>query len=84
MRLLRMGRYPNKEEQGMTRKHYEAIAKLLGAVGGQSQEHAQVCAEVATKLGDYFKTTNERFDRSKFYNAFSVARSLSASQEWGN
>jgi len=73
-----------RERQDMTRKDYEAIARLLGAVGGQSEEHAKACAEVTAKLGDYFEATNERFDRSKFYNAFSIARSLSESQEWGN
>jgi hypothetical protein len=68
----------------MTRKDYQAVARLLGAVGGESDENAKVCATVTAKLADYFQQENPRFDRGRFYNEFSVSRSLSASLEWGN
>jgi len=56
----------------ITRKDYQAIAKLLAVVGAESEEHRRATDQVAEKLADYFAVTNPRFDRERFASAYRV------------
>ena len=57
----------------ITRKDYQAIAKMLAVVGGESREHRAVTDQVAEKLADYFAVTNPRFSRERFVGVYGVA-----------
>jgi len=62
-----------RERQDMiTRKDYQAIAKMLAVVGAESQENRTATDQVAEKLADYFAVTNPRFDRERFTSAYQV------------
>ncbi len=54
----------------MTKKHFEAIAKILrnNLTDSVGQTNTQVIS-VAMDLGRYFEEVNPRFDRQKFFDA---------------
>ena len=49
----------------MTKKHYEAIAKILSHGKDQLTDKAKL----TKKLADYFATDNPKFNRDKFIEA---------------
>jgi len=67
----------------MTKKNFEAIAKILNAdraVSRDAQEAAKVRC-IALSLSDYFLSVNPLFDRQKFLTAcgFPSAHTLTTS-----
>lgn len=52
----------------MTKKHFEAIATILFEVHDDYPHDGAVDA-MASRLADYFKAENPRFDRDKFLTA---------------
>jgi hypothetical protein len=58
----------------MTTKDYKAIAAILAgenATSGTDNERLKV-RRIAYSLADYFRQTNENFDRAKFYAAVGI------------
>ncbi len=58
----------------MTRKHFEAIAKVFKdrkyTIGGPSAEHLRRC--LVGDMADYLATTNDQFNRQRFLTACDV------------
>ena len=53
----------------MTRKHFVAIAKILGARRYEGGTYQPVVDDLARDLADLFAEENEYFDRDRFLNA---------------
>jgi hypothetical protein len=55
----------------MTRKHFEALARImrLNAEQAETQEARHIVAGVASDLASYLYQTNPRFDRDRFLAA---------------
>ena len=72
----------------MTKKHYEAIARILADVLEHEQDDFDPQAhgvnfttyyyiqDVARQLAEYFASDNPRFDRARFLSACGVERCL--------
>ena len=56
----------------MTKKHYEAIAKIIDIVAHDKHKHPH---NVAYHLADYFATDNLKFDRARFLQACGIDQS---------
>lgn len=54
----------------MTKRHFEAIAKILATADGMYEYHTKVY--IANQLADYFEQENPRFDRDRFLKAAGV------------
>lgn len=55
----------------MTKKHFEAIAAILSEVHDDYRHDGAVDA-MASRMADYFKSQNPRFDRDQFLAACGV------------
>lgn len=60
----------------MSRKNYEAIARILADNMADTHVEAKIVAGVARELADYFKCENPRFRYDDFYAACEL-------DEWG-
>lgn len=60
----------------MSRKHYEAIARILADSMADTQVDARSVAGVARELADYFKSDNPSFRYDTFFEACEL-------DEWG-
>jgi hypothetical protein len=60
----------------MTRKHFEAIAKILrrnnfdtNPAAGYDEGYANAAMSITVELADYLATQNANFDRQRFLTA---------------
>ena len=53
----------------MTKKHYEAIARIIDIVAHDKHKHPH---NVAYQLADYFQTDNKNFNRTRFLQACGI------------
>lgn len=53
----------------MTRKHFEAIAAAINAVGASNPGNADVLLQVAQGIAETCAASNPNFDRSRFIAA---------------
>jgi hypothetical protein len=53
----------------MTKKHFEAIARILNSQLPYNNVDAVSLADIANDLADYFESVNPNFDRTLFIDA---------------
>lgn len=57
----------------MTKKHYEAIARIFRGIELDTDGFIETHYEnIVSRLADYFESENPRFDRDKFLSACGV------------
>lgn len=59
-----------------TRKHYEAVARMIHSErdDAQEQETRLVVDRIASRMADIFGNDNPRFDRDRFLRACGTVR----------
>lgn len=59
----------------MTKKHYEAIAKIIQLYKAiESHSDKRMCYYIAHDLADYFQTDNKNFNRERFLEACGIIK----------
>ena len=53
----------------MTKKHFEAIARIINDVRDENFRGEAATEEIANRLGEFFKSENPRFDLDRFLTA---------------
>jgi hypothetical protein len=64
----------------LSKKHYEAIAKVLYSASDRSVSNT-THVEITNKLADYFEQDNPKFNRPKFMQAVDICQDVSDKKE---
>lgn len=56
----------------MSKKHYEAIARILSAEDIENYDRWKAVESITHKIADYFATDNPRFNKQRFLDACGI------------